>query len=104
MVEGLSCQRLHASGRVTQGKPVVSEGSDKMDFALPDMVPPPPTHTHHHHPVEPGLGAGLVGERLVAKPAPMGLGWVQPEAAAWVPLFTGLPLMGGAKGFRGRVS
>ena len=33
--------------------------------------------------LEPGLGVGPVGERLVAGPSPMGSGRAQPEPATW---------------------
>uniref|UniRef100_A0A8C4RUV5 Collagen alpha-2(IV) chain n=1 Tax=Erpetoichthys calabaricus TaxID=27687 RepID=A0A8C4RUV5_ERPCA len=48
----------------------------------------------------PGLEVGLDGERLMAGPAPMGLGRAQPEEATWVPLPMGSPPMGGAKEVR----
>jgi len=45
-----------------------------------------------------GLGVGPGSERLVAGPAPMGLGRAQPENTTWVPLPTGSTPVGGAKG------
>jgi len=53
---------------------------------------------HRGLPLEPGPGTGPNSERLVAVPVPMGLGWAQPEDKMWVPLSTGSPPVGGAKG------
>lgn len=46
---------------------------------------------HRGLPLEPGLGAGLIGERLVAGPSPMGSGRAQLEEATWVALAMGSP-------------
>ena len=46
--------------------------------------------------LEPGLGKGSVGKRLVAGPMPMGSSRAQPEEVTWVRPHVGLPLTGGA--------
>ncbi|XP_061646121.1 uncharacterized protein LOC133485831 [Phyllopteryx taeniolatus] len=53
---------------------------------------------HQGPPLEPGPEVGLEGERLVAGPAPMGLGREQPERVTWVHLPVGPPPVGGAIG------
>ena len=53
---------------------------------------------HRGPPLDPGLGVGLRGERLVAGPIPMGPGRAQPEAMMWDPLPAGSPPAGGPKG------
>ena len=59
---------------------------------------PRPDVGHRGPPLEPGLGVGLGGERLVAGPIPMGPGRAQPEEITWDPLPAGSPPAGGAKG------
>ena len=59
---------------------------------------PCPDAGHRGPPLEPGLGVGLSGERLVAGPSPMGPGRAQPEKGAWDPPATDPPPVGGAKG------
>ncbi len=59
---------------------------------------PCPDAGHRGPLLEPGLGVGLDGERLVAGPVPMGPGRAQPEKATWDPLPVGSPPAGGAKG------
>ena len=46
--------------------------------------------------LEPGLGVGLAGERLVAGPTPTGPGRAQPERETWDPPHMDPPPMGGA--------
>ena len=56
---------------------------------------------HRGPPLEPGLGVGLRGERLVAGPIPMGPGRAQPEAKTWGP--PSRRLTTSRRGQRGRV-
>ena len=49
-------------------------------------------------------GVGPGSERLVAGPVPMGFGRAKPEHMTWVPLPTGSPPVGGAKGVGCNVS
>ena len=65
---------------------------------------PRPDVGHRGPPLEPGLGVGLGGERLVAGPIPMGPGRAQPETMTWDPLPAGSPPAGGAKGVGGNAS
>ena len=55
-------------------------------------------------PLEPGLGVGLGGERLVAGPVAMGPGRAQPEETTWDPLPADSPPAGEAKGVGCNVS
>ncbi|TWW77402.1 putative RNA-directed DNA polymerase from transposon BS [Takifugu flavidus] len=59
---------------------------------------PCPDAGHRGPLLEPGLGAGHIGERLVARPLPMESGWAQSEEATWDPLPVGSPPAGGANG------
>ena len=59
---------------------------------------PRPDVGHRGPLLEPGLGVGHDGERLVTGPLPMGSGRAQPEEATWDPLPVGSPPAGGAKG------
>ncbi|TWW80160.1 hypothetical protein D4764_10G0011900 [Takifugu flavidus] len=59
---------------------------------------PCPDAGHRGPLLEPGLGVGHVGERLVAGPLPMESGRAQPEKATWDPFPMGSPPAGGAKG------
>ncbi|TWW79913.1 Fibroblast growth factor 17 [Takifugu flavidus] len=52
--------------------------------------------------LEPGLGAGHVGERLVARPLPMESSRAQPKEATWDPLPVGSPPARVAKGPNGQ--
>ena len=51
---------------------------------------------HHRGPIlEPGLGMGLEGKRLVAGSLPKGPGWERPERATWARPHVGPPPAGG---------
>ncbi|TWW59288.1 hypothetical protein D4764_06G0008180 [Takifugu flavidus] len=65
----------------------------------PSLQEAPPKKASHCCPLlEPGLGVGHVGERLVAGPLPMESGRAKPEEATWDPLPVGSPPSEGAKG------
>ena len=55
-------------------------------------------------PLEPGLGVGLGGERLVAGPVRLGPGRAQPKEMPWDPLPADSPPAGGTKGVGCNVS
>ena len=59
---------------------------------------PRPDVGHRGPPLEPGLGVGLAGERLVAGPVPMGSGRAQPEEKTWDPLPADSPPAEGGTG------
>ena len=57
---------------------------------------PCPDAGHRGPPLEPGLGVGLAGERLVAGPIPTGPGRAQPEGVTWDPSLMDPPPVRGA--------
>ncbi|TWW74022.1 hypothetical protein D4764_14G0000230 [Takifugu flavidus] len=90
VVEGLRCPNDPRSSVVWGYMPLVGPPMAN-SFPCPDAG-------HRGPLLEPGLGVGHIGERLVAGPLPMESGRAQPEEATWDPLPVGSPPAGGAKG------
>ncbi|XP_047433428.1 uncharacterized protein LOC125003504 [Mugil cephalus] len=79
-------------GSVSQSRLVLDEESDKEQFRRPRMKRKNRRQCswlgvyRAEYTLEPGLGLGLVGKRLVAGPLPMGPGRAQPELDTWARL------------------